>query len=551
MSSAVSRWTAKVAGMSCAACERHVARAVQQAGGSDVAASWRDSTVTFTAADVDRAALDAAVAKVGYRLRALRAPRGAEPAGGDDGGDWDLAIIGSGSAAFAAAIRATEAGTRVVMIERDTPGGTCVNVGCVPSKALIAAADRYHQARSHGYAGIPRLGGTTPDLAALVAQKDELVASMRQTKYLDLVEAYGFELRQGVARFVDAQTIAVDGVPLRASQYLIATGARPALPPIDGLKRINYLTSKTALELTELPRRLAVIGANAIGLELGQAFLHLGSEVTFVDIADRIVPFEEPEISAALTDVLVGERATVITGAQIKSVSRAPGGTIALEGNLGEVGSSLHIDRVLVATGRTPNTAGLNLAAAGVEVDRSGFVIVDDHARSTNPRVWAAGDVTASPQFVYVAAAEGALAAANAIGGAARRLDYTTLPRVTFTTPQVAAVGVTEAEATAGGDDVMTSVLPLAHVPRAIVNRDTRGLIKLVADRSTDRLLGVHVVADGAGEVIQAGVYALLSGLTITQIADAFHPYLTMAEGLKLAAQTFTRDVAQLSCCAA
>lgn len=466
------------------------------------------------------------------------------------GCEFDLAVIGSGSAAFAAAIRATEAGARVVIVEKGTPGGTCVNVGCVPSKALLAAAETYHRARSHDFAGIPRLDGAAPDLAALVAQKDDLVGGLRQAKYLDLVEDYGFEVRSGVARFTDRDTITVDGQPLTAAQYLIATGARPSVPPIEGLDTVDFLTSTTALDLAELPRTLAVVGANAIGLELGQAFAHLGSEVTFLDVAPRIAPFEEPEISAALAAVLTDDGARVVTGARIERATRSGDGAVVLEGDLPGVGSRLRVDRVLVATGRTPDTRELDLAAAGVEVDRRGFVVVDGHGRTTNPRVWAAGDVTASPQFVYVAAAQGALVADNALGDAGRSIDYTTLPRVTFTTPQIAAVGLTEADATAAGHDVAVSVLPLAHVPRAIVDRDTRGLVKLVADRRTDALLGVHILARSAGEVIQAGVYALSAGLTVTEIADAFHPYLTMAEGLKLAAQTFTRDVAKLSCCA-
>ncbi|MGH9244878.1 MAG: mercury(II) reductase [Acidimicrobiales bacterium] len=549
MSSRAVRWSAHVAGMTCDGCERHVAHAFERAGGTRVSASWRDGTVAFTAADIDEAALAATVGDAGYELRAVH--RHAAPVGAGGETEWDLAIIGSGSAAFAAAIRAREAGARVVFIEKATPGGTCVNVGCVPSKALIAAADAHHDARAHRFAGIPRLDGTPPDLAAVVAQKDELVGSLRQAKYLDLVDDYGFELRHGRARFVDAATIEVDGEPLTATTYLIASGAHPAVPPIEGLAGVDYLTSTTALELTELPGRLAVVGANAIGLELGQAFAHLGAEVTFLDIADRIAPFEEPEISAALADILAGDGARVVTGAQIKRVSQAVGGTVTLEGDLGAFGSDLVVDRVLVATGRAPNTAELNLDAAGVKFDDRGFVVVDDHLRTTNPQVWAAGDVTASPQFVYVAASEGTLAADNAINGAARAADYRTLPRITFTAPQVAAVGLTEAEATAAGHQVVTSVLPLIHVPRALVNRDTRGLIKLVAERHTYRLLGVHVLADGAGEVIQAGVFALMAGMTTTQIAGAFHPYLTMAEGLKLAAQTFQRDVAKLSCCAA
>lgn len=549
MTTTVPRWTAQVVGMTCDACERHLAGAIRRVGGTDVSASWRDGAVAFTAADPDRAALDAALEGTGYEVGAVR--RHDQPTGDGSEADWDLAIIGSGSAALAAAIRARDAGARVVVIEQGTPGGTCVNVGCVPSKALIAAADSYHHARTHAFAGIPHLDGPRPDLEAIVAQKDALVGSLRQAKYLDLVDDYGFELRPGTARFVDSATIEVDGEPLRAATYLIATGAQPALPPIEGLAAVDYLTSTTALELDELPSRLAVIGANAIGLEFGQAFAHLGMDVTFVDIADRIAPFEEPEISATLADILAGDGARVVTGAQIKRVSQAADRTVTLQGDLGALGSALAVDRVLVATGRTPNTAELHLDAAGVDVDQRGFVVVDEHLRTTNPRVWAAGDVTASPQFVNVAAYEGTLAADNAIGGAGRRVDYRTLPRVTFTTPQVAAVGLTEAEARDAGYDVATAVLPMAHVPRALVNRDTRGLIKLVADRSSDRLLGVHVLADGAGEVIQAGVYALMAGLTTADMAGAFHPYLTMAEGLKLAAQTFTRDVAKLSCCAA
>jgi len=545
-----SEWVLDVAGMTCDACERHVSHAVERAGGIDVRVSWRDGQATFDGATIDEAKLTAEVAAAGYEAGALHG-RATPPAPTRAGGDveWDLAIIGAGSAAFAAAIRAKEAGARVVMIEKATPGGTCVNVGCVPSKALLVAADAYHRGHHHAFAGIGHLDDTPADLGALVAQKDELVAGLRQAKYIDLVADYGFTLRRGTARFADADTIEVDGEPLRAANYLIATGARPALPPIDGLAGVDYLTSTTALELTEVPRSLAVIGANAIGLELGQAFARLGAQVTFLDIADRVAPFEEPEISAALTAALTDEGATVIVGADIKRVSAA-NGRVLIEGDLGEL-TRVEAERVLVATGRASNTGELKLAAAGIDVDRRGFVVVDEFLRTANSRVWAAGDVTASPQFVYVSASEGAIAADNAIAGAGRRTDYRTLPRVIFTSPQIAAVGLTEAQAREAGFQVSTSVLPLAYVPRGIVNRDTRGLIKLVADAASDRLLGVHIVADGAGEVIQAGVYALLANLTVADVAGAFHPYLTMAEGLKLAAQTFHRDVTKLSCCAA
>jgi mercuric reductase len=542
------RWAAEVAGMTCGSCEHRVAGAIRAAGGDDPEVSWRSDTATF-GGDITEGDLRAAVADSGYELRALRRTGALGAVNGGDGAEFDLAIIGSGSAAFAAAIKATEAGARVVMVEKETPGGTCVNVGCVPSKALLVAAETHHRASRHTVPGVPRSIGPA-GLAEIVAAKDELVDALRQAKYLDLIDDYGFELRRGTATFLDAATISVDGEPLTAVNYLIATGASAALPPIDGLADVGYLTSTTALELTEVPGRLAVIGANAIGLELGQAFARLGSQVTLLDIADRIAPFEEPAISTALADILTDDGATVVTDAQISRVVHGVNGTVVLEGTLGKVGTRLEVDQVLVATGRRPNTQALNLDIAGVEIDR-GFVVVDEHLRTSNPRVWAAGDVTASPQFVYVSATEGAIVADNAITGAGRTTDYRAVPRVTFTSPQVAAVGLTEVQARDAGHDVTTSVLPLSHVPRAIVNGDTRGLIKLVADASNERLLGVHVLADGAGEVVQAGVYALMAGLTVSEIAGAFHPYLTMAEGLKLAAQTFDRDVAKLSCCAA
>ena len=309
MTTPTARWTAAVSGMTCDACERHVTNAVEAIGGRDVSASWSEGTATFNAAGIDEAALGAAVRDAGYELGEVRRTGDLQPVADGDDVEWDLAIIGSGSAAFAAAIKATEAGARVVVIEKGTPGGTCVNVGCVPSKALLVAAEAHHRGRSHAFAGVAHIAGGQPDLAAIVAQKDELVGALRQAKYLDLIDAYGFTLRHGTARFIDADTISVDDEPLRAANYLIATGARPALPPIEGLDAVDYLTSTSALELTEVPARLAVVGANAIGLELGQAFAHLGADVTFLDIAERVAPFEEPEISGALTDVLVGDGA--------------------------------------------------------------------------------------------------------------------------------------------------------------------------------------------------------------------------------------------------
>lgn len=552
-----------VHGMTCDSCVSHVAEALTGAGALDVEVDLAAGTASYTADDEAPDDLFVqAVTAAGYTPGPARTPAdtvdgaradaesarvaGAQPRGDVD---YDLVVIGAGSAAFAAAIRARDAGRSVALVEVDTLGGTCVNIGCVPSKALLRAGEVAHTAAHHPFEGIT----TEPakiDLGALVAAKNDLVDTLRQTKYVDLVADYGFAVLSGRGRFVDAETLEVDGRRVRAGAYLVATGARPVAPPVPGLEESGYLTSTTALELTEVPGRLVVVGANAIGLELGQFFAHVGSEVTFLDVADRIAPFEEPEASAALTEVLGAQGATVHTGAQLTRVRRE-GDVRILEVTVHGRDLVLEADQVLVATGRRPNTEELGLEAAGVEVDDRGAVVVDDRLRTTNPRVWAAGDVTGSPQFVYVSAYQGALAADNALSSAARPADLSALPRVTFTSPQIASVGLTEAAASAAGHNVKTSVLPLDAVPRALVNRETTGLIKLVADADTDLILGATVVAEAAGEVIQSAVLAVKFRITTEELAATFHPYLTMAEGLKLAAQTFTRDVHRLSCCAA
>ncbi len=541
-----------VQGMTCDDCNRHVAHALETAGAKDTRADYRRGEAVFSLGGDDTAALVAAVKVAGYRpgrieVLAEASPR--PPVRNGSQHSYDLAIVGSGSAAFAAAIRARDLGARVAMVEARTIGGTCVNVGCIPSKAVLRSSEVHYEASHHGFAGITTRAGK-PDLAAVVAHKDELVAALRQEKYADLVEAYGFDFIPGKARFTGPAELAVDGRPLRAERFLIATGASPWVPPIPGLEQTGYLTSTTALDLKELPRSLAVIGGNAIGLEMGQYFANLGSKVTILEVLPRIAPFEEPEVSAGITGVLEEDGLRVITGAQIESVARSDG-KISVRGRADGKPMTVRADQLLVATGRRANSADLGLDAAGVHLDGRGSLVVDDTLRTTNPRAWAAGDCTPAPQFVYVAAYEGALAVDNAIGAKSRTVDFRALPSVTFTRPQIASAGLTEEQARQEGYEVRVSIMPLDVIPRALVNRDTRGLFKLVADAKTDQLLGAHILAEAAGEVITPAVYAIKFHLTIADLTETFHPYLTMAEGLKLAAQTFTRDVAKLSCCAA
>ena len=543
----------KIEGMTCLHCEKTIAEALVGAGASKVEANWRAGRAVFDVATAGDRELAAAVEEAGYKVvsiqEALRKKTGFEPLIGDKKHDYDLIVIGSGSAAFAAAIRATEAGSRVALMESNVVGGTCVNVGCVPSKAMLAPADLYFRAGHHAFAGI-ETSANGIDLGAMVDSKAELVDQLRVEKYLDLAREYGFTICHGLAEFVDAETIECGGERLRARAYLIATGASPAVPPIEGLMEAGYLTSATALELRQPPRELAVIGANAIGLEMGQLFMRLGSKVTFLEAMPRITPLEEPEVSETMQAILQEEGATVLTGVKIMSVhSDGQRRKMSFEHSGGR--REITVDEILVATGRRPNTAGLGLEKAGIELTARGAIKVDEHLRTSNPHVWAAGDVTGHPQFVYVAAYEGNLAARNALEGDDLKIDFTSLPRVIFTGPTVAAAGLTDEQANAQGIECECRVLPLSAVPRALVNRDTRGFVKIVAERATGRIIGATAVADGAGDVIQAAVYAIQFGLTTGQVASTWSPYLTFAEAFKLAAQTFTRDVSKLSCCAA
>ena len=544
------RVTLEVVGMTCTDCEHHVTAALQQAGAEQVSADFRRGVARFTWPEsAGEAGLRAAVTRAGYTPGRLRAESPGAPMTPAGDADYDLLVLGAGSAAFAAAIRGRDAGYRVALAEAGTLGGTCVNVGCVPSKALLAAGAAYWAAGHQRFAGITTATGPV-DLAALVAQKDELVAALRQEKYADLVGAYGFEVIPGYAAFTGPGSVEVNGRAVRPGAVLIATGASPAAPPIPGLAEAGYLTSTTALDLRQLPARLAVIGASAVGLELGQFFLHVGSSVTFLDVADRIAPFEEPEISEALANVLRGQGATIYAGARILAVER-DGDVRRIRATVDGEDVVVEADEILVATGRRPSTAGLGLEAGGVATDTRGAVVTDAQLRTANPRVWAAGDVTGAPQFVYVSAYQGALAAGNALLGEGQEADLAGLPRVIFTTPPAAGAGLTEAQARAAGYQVTASVLPATAVPRALVNRDTAGVTKLIADAGTGELLGASVVGEGAGDVIQSAVLAIRHHITAAELAATFHAYLTTAESLKLAAQGFTRDVARLSCCAA
>ena len=455
--------------------------------------------------------------------------------------DYDLLVIGSGSAAFAAGIEARSLGASVALVEQATLGGTCVNIGCVSSKTLLAAAEISARATHHGFVGLDTSAGLV-DLAALVDQKDELIAGLRQAKYAEVAETHGMEILTGTARFASERSVIVDDRELSARAILIATGAEPAVPDLPGLDQIDYLTSTTAMEQRDLPPRLVVVGAGFVGVEQAQLFAHLGSRVTLIG---PLLTSAEPELTMLLEAGLADDGVARCGTKGVTVEEAAEGITVHCEDGTTATG-----DRLLVATGRRPRTAHLNLDRAGITVDEQGHVKVDATQRTTNLHVWAAGDVTSGPQFVYVAATSARIAAHNALTGSEDEVDLLGLPHVAFTTPQLAWSGLTEVEARSAGYQVETRTLSLEQVSRAIVNRDTRGAIKLIADADTHRLLGAHVLADYGSELLLAATIAVKAGWTVEQLAATWVPYLTMNEGLKLAAQSFSIDVRELSCCA-
>ncbi|MDK6079945.1 mercury(II) reductase [Massilia varians] len=536
-----------VAGMTCNGCATSLEGALSTVEGIlKASVSYVESLAKVTL----EAGVEADIVIHAARAKGYAAQLASKETDLDAGRDSALkvVIIGSGSASFAAALRAKEEGASVTIVEAGTVGGTCVNVGCVPSKIMIRAAHIAYQQVHHPFPGVSK---SIPkvDRAALVAQQQARVEELRHAKYKSILETNpDIQLVEGRARFTDVHTVEVtkaDGTTQQivADRFLIATGRSPSIPATPGLAGTPYWTSTSALVAEQLPEHLLVYGASVVALELAQAFLRLGSKVTLI-ARSTLLSKEDPAIGAGLQAALETEGMRILTYTQLHSI-RHEVGLFHLD-----IGSETLIgDQLLVATGRQANTAGLGLDAAGVEVDSTGAVVIDTHMRTSALNIYAAGDCTNQPQYVYVAAAAGTRAARNMMGGDAV-LDLSVVPGVVFTDPQVATVGLTEQEAEAQKLDVHSRTLTLDNVPRALANFDTVGFIKLVADKQTGRLLGAQILSAEAGELIQTATLAIRNGMTVQELGDQLFPYLTMVEGLKLCAQTFFKDVSQLSCCA-
>lgn len=459
-----------------------------------------------------------------------------------------VAIIGSGSAAFACAIRAAEEGAIVSIIEAGTVGGCCVNVGCVPSKIMIKSAQFAQQQRSNPFTGIANHSPIV-DRALLTEQQQRRIDELRDAKYENIIRNHeDITLIKGFASFVDQHSLTVaqengKTQTVEADYFLIATGSKPHIPTLPGLLDTPYWTSTQALFADKLPNRLIVIGSSVIALELAQAYQRLGTKVTVL-ARHTLLYKEDPELGKGLCQTLENEGMRVLENIQAQRVSY-DNDQFYLE--LG--GERLEGDQLLIATGRNANTQALNCERIGVKIEKNGAIVINEKMETSLSHIYAAGDCTAMPQFVYVAAAAGTRAAINMTGGNAA-IDLRTMPAVIFTDPQVATVGLSEAQAKQAGIKTESRTLALENVPRALVNFDTDGFIKLVINAESRVLIGAQILAHDGGEVIQTAALAMYNAMTIEALAGQLFPYLTMVEGLKLCAQTFNKDVSLLSCCA-
>lgn len=440
--------------------------------------------------------------------------------------EWDLVVLGGGTAGLVAAKTAGRFGARVLLVESARTGGDCLWTGCVPSKSLIAAGHAAHAVRTADRYGV-RTGPPKIDDAAVLAHVRSAITRIEPVDSPAAISATGATVVAGRAEFTGPATLRItDDAGARPARFrwaLIATGAAPALPTVPGLAEADPLTTDTLWELTALPRRLAILGGGPIGCELGQALARLGVEVTVVEVADRLLGKEEPEVGALIAERLRAEGVNVKTGT---AVDRVTAGTLHLSS-----GETVQVDRILVATGRRPRSTDLGLAAAGVRCTEQGHVVIDGLMRTSNRRIYAAGDVTGTLPFTHVAGVQGGYAATNALLGLRRRIDYAAVPWVTFTDPEVARVGATLAQARQRhGTRARAERLSHDHVDRAITDRRTDGFTQLVSGPG-GRLLGATVVSPRAGETIAELAAAIRRGAKVRDVAGTVHPYPTYADG--------------------
>jgi mercuric reductase len=450
--------------------------------------------------------------------------------------EFDLIVLGSGSGARDGANKAREEfGANVALVEQTRWGGSCPNIACKPTKAYVVAAELAHDINTLANKLGIEVGAAHASLARVKARKDELIVP--EETWMERLRNAGHTSFEGIGAFVASQTIQVNGERLSAERVLIATGSRTAVPPIEGLDEVGWVDHVSALELTELPESLLVVGGGPVGLEFAQIFSRFGSRVLVVQHADRISPRSDASATDELTAALEDEGIEIRTGVTVSRVRRESTEILATVGD-----DEIRVAQILLAAGRSPNVEQLELDRIGIDRTRAG-ISVDDQLRTSVDGVWAAGDVTGSYQFTPIAQYEARVAIENMFAGNGARADYEFLPTVIFTEPELAAVGMTEEEARSSGLDVETAVHPIKYVQRASYTDLKHGLYKLVWERGSRRVLGIHVVSRNAGDVVQGFALAMKLGATVDDLAHMHHAFPTFAEGLKAAAEQASTPV--------
>ena len=466
---------------------------------------------------------------------------------------YDLIIIGGGSAAFSAAIKADELGLSALMVNAGLPfGGTCVNVGCVPSKTLIRAAETVYHSSHSNFTGIKPKGANI-DFARVIQDKKQLVATLQQKKYMDVVSDFqNLQLIEGWAEFLDSKTILVNGKDkYTALKFILATGATTNVPEIEGLKEVGHLTNVSLFDLEEKPESITIMGAGYIGLEIAMAYNRLGVKVRIIEFTDRVLRTQTPDISEEIERHMKNEGIEILPNFRAVKFEKSGNDTIIYcKCPDGSITKLVEPGKIVVASGTKPNTQKLGLQNIGLQLTKAGHIQVNEKMETNVTNVYAVGDVTNTPAFVYTAAYEGKIAVENAFTGSDKKTDYSSLPWVVFTDPQIAGAGLDETQAEVLDIPFEVSKISLSDVPRSLAANDTRGFIKLIRNTETDKLIGARVVAPEGGELIQQLSMAIKYGITVKELAESFYPYLTLSEGIKLAAITFGKDVSKLSCCA-
>lgn len=463
---------------------------------------------------------------------------------------YDLVIIGGGAGAFAAAIRADELGIKAIMINDGLPlGGTCVNVGCVPSKTLLHAAERISQASIHKVPGVD-LSLERADFTTAVTEELALVKQLREDKYAQVLAGLSnVTLIEGFARFTSDRTVVVNDKTIEADKFIITTGSKATVPPIEGIQEVGYLPHIEALKLKKLPKALAVIGAGPVGLELGQIYSRFGSKVTILQRGNSIMPRVEIELTDRLEQALTDEGITIVKGVQVsKATFDGSKKVVSYSDESGE--HTLVVDEILLAAGKTPNTASLGLQEIGVDIDDKQAVITSATLQTSQPHIYAVGDVTNLPlRLETTAGKEGTIAVDNAFKGTDKSVDYKAVPWAVFTDPAIGSVGYTEEEQIAELNACACRTVTFDMVSKALITGRTEGVIRMAIHPETRVIMGVHILAPDAADLIAQAMVHIQNKNTIDDVIDSLPVFPTMSEAIKIAAISFTKDVSKMSCC--